>query len=298
MSENARRKPQGAFTLGFTLIELLVVIAIIAILAAILFPVFQNVRENARRTQCLSNLKQIGLGVTQYNQDSDEKFPIAWGGGTNADTWFEQVDPYIKGGIRQVNNPDGTKGIDWKNSGGVWACPDDRDQPSGSGIAITGNADILGAGHDAPTAAHPVKALASLLRPAEVMLAADTNKPYDGGTTVTQTGTDFIRVEPGGDYDADESSLKAAQYVNQWFKVQDWTDLHGDPNACPTGAWTCKYPSFRHNRTGNKTGFANVLFADGHTKAMRWGQMSAKNYLPTLPDDIASACDKSLNCLP
>jgi prepilin-type N-terminal cleavage/methylation domain-containing protein len=58
---------------GFTLIELLVVIAIIAILAAILFPVFARARENARRTSCMSNLKQIGLGITQYTQDYDEK---------------------------------------------------------------------------------------------------------------------------------------------------------------------------------------------------------------------------------
>ena len=60
---------------GFTLIELLVVIAIIAILAAILFPAFARARENARRTSCLSNMKQLGLGVMQYLQDYDGSYP-------------------------------------------------------------------------------------------------------------------------------------------------------------------------------------------------------------------------------
>ena len=58
---------------GFTLVELLVVIAIISILAAILFPVFARARENARRSSCMSNLKQMGLAWMQYTQDYDEK---------------------------------------------------------------------------------------------------------------------------------------------------------------------------------------------------------------------------------
>ncbi len=59
---------------AFTLIELLVVIAIIAILAVILFPVFSRARENARRTSCMSNMRQIGLGMMQYLQDNDERY--------------------------------------------------------------------------------------------------------------------------------------------------------------------------------------------------------------------------------
>ena len=62
---------------AFTLIELLVAIAIIAILAAILFPVFAKAREKARQSTCVSNLKQMGLGLMQYVSDYDESFPIA-----------------------------------------------------------------------------------------------------------------------------------------------------------------------------------------------------------------------------
>ena len=75
---------------AFTLIELLVVIAIIAILAAILFPVFARARENARRSSCQSNLKQILLGDQQYAQDYDERFPL-W-----QTDWKTIEQPYLK----------------------------------------------------------------------------------------------------------------------------------------------------------------------------------------------------------
>ena len=80
---------------AFTLIELLVVIAIIAILAAILFPVFARARENARRSSCQSNLKQIGLGIMQYTQDYDEYMPIG-NAGNSGQGWAGPTMPYIK----------------------------------------------------------------------------------------------------------------------------------------------------------------------------------------------------------
>ena len=81
---------------AFTLIELLVAIAIIAILASILFPVFARARENARKSSCMSNLKQIGLGLVQYVQDYDEKYPQIMLGGNASFGWSNQIQPYVK----------------------------------------------------------------------------------------------------------------------------------------------------------------------------------------------------------
>jgi prepilin-type N-terminal cleavage/methylation domain-containing protein/prepilin-type processing-associated H-X9-DG protein len=80
---------------GFTLIELLVVIAIIAILAAILFPVFARAREQARKSACLSNAKQIATAMMMYAQDYDETLVLRY---VNAGkgSWKDSIEPYLK----------------------------------------------------------------------------------------------------------------------------------------------------------------------------------------------------------
>ncbi len=134
---------------GFTLIELLVVIAIIALLAAILFPAFANAREQARRSACLNNEKNIGTALLMYAQDNDEGFP-AWTtafiyqtsasttcsdagnsyghGPQTADTptayWDAKLLPYVKNGNRPSSVAGGIP-----VSGGVWQCPN-SERPS------------------------------------------------------------------------------------------------------------------------------------------------------------------------
>ena len=174
------------FRRGFTLIELLVVIAIIAILAAILFPVFARARENARRASCQSNLKQIGLGLLQYTQDYDEKFPLGFsveGGVTRY--WPQLTQPYMKS--EQVY-------ICPSTTGHVYIHTNNNDYDKGSYIA---NFMYFGTGDNftPPNAANEyvtpfVTSMSQVQAPATTMWVADGNKKVnlgleDGSATLT-----------------------------------------------------------------------------------------------------------------
>jgi prepilin-type N-terminal cleavage/methylation domain-containing protein len=172
---------------GFTLIELLVVIAIIAILASILFPVFARARENARRASCLSNLKQIGLGIIMYTQDYDEHFPrsiasvgtfhggpyvpqtqAGWPGLTYTSnghyyvSWMDMIFPYVK-------------------SVQVFQCPSQPDPSSANSFApsyaYSSEVSSYGNDHYGLTTGHGLL-IASVQRPSEVAMVVDTQSTY------------------------------------------------------------------------------------------------------------------------
>jgi len=141
---------------GFTLIELLVVIAIIAILAAILFPVFARAREKARQSSCLSNVKQITLGVQMYTQDYDETLPRArfWYTGSGSPYLYTRaIRPYV-------------------NNEQIFICPSDANGVYVEGWTSSPHRSDLSYGYNWDNENSKAK-LSEIEYPAQTMLLAD-----------------------------------------------------------------------------------------------------------------------------
>ena len=200
---------------GFTLIELLVVIAIIAILAAILFPVFQKVRENARRAAALSNCKQLTLAITQYEQDADEALPMGGqSNGTNFHApfteWQEAIYPFVKAEKAYMDPDDGQNQDDSTIRGNASG----PETPTGiyGATSFLMNSTATKPPANGNDTRHPTK-LAAFSSPANYILLMTGNRPnfneapnrYVGagadhnGHPISIWGEEYVTAGPGED---------------------------------------------------------------------------------------------------
>ena len=190
---------------GFTLIELLVVIAIIAILAAILFPAFARAKENAKRTACMNNMKQVGHAILMYAQDNDETLPYQqgdvcdWGEPANKATiWIKGVQPYTK-------------------TTSVWSCPNSFDH-AGSPATERSYSNYWYNGHAS------AKELGAIPQPSESTLFAEW--AYKSSCT---------GLRPS---ETDKCSLtkRDGTCPDTWHANSEWGNNHGIANSNLKGA--------------------------------------------------------------
>ena len=244
---------------GFTLIELLVVIAIIAILAAILFPVFARVREKARQTTCLSNEKQLWLGLMQYAQDNNEYFPTALNGGSlygGAYGWAGQIYPYVK-------------------SDGAYSCPDDPGKnPT---VSFGMNTNLVNGSNNACWQGFVAAKLPQMAAPSQTVLLFEVQglnnvdpstslntqanhdaSPYGNGTENSGACAAFFLGYAGGMYATGQFPQVSVQTYKQ------------------SGAYFAA--------TGRHSGGSNFLLTDGHVKWLNPSAVSA-GYDNTAPGD-------------
>ena len=268
---------------AFTLIELLVVIAIIAILAAILFPVFARARENARRSSCMSNLKQIGLGTIQYTQDYDEKLYPHRFNVTNGNPFNAQFPGNLGVGKADVSGSARDK-IFWVSllqpyvkSYQLFVCPSNPNAWTGGGPDDCNSAGCGGQGYGGQNSyGHndllaPADAFNGNAGPLPISLAqitdtaktvAVTDATYYGVLPRLTTATPVV-VSGAGTTTTDYANANGSQYASYWGNIGNnkWSY-----NANTTKE-NEKDGSPRHLNT------INTLYTDGHVKSVQYSKL-------------------------
>ncbi|MEY3763863.1 MAG: hypothetical protein RLZ42_523 [Armatimonadota bacterium] len=239
---------------AFTLIELLVVIGIIAILAAILFPVFASAREKARSVTCLSNMKQLGLSLTMYSTDYDERYPMTANYGlTSKPIWTDQLFPYFK-------------------SKDVVKCPSAMQPGYAADWNSRGYSSI---GMTALAAFDPTQAegFSDVLSEASLMEVART--PLLGETPNAPVGGPLGRYR-GHNFDPCVSDWLVPSTEDDQLippRIADIDLIAARPDLV---AGRLKPLFARHHTDGKGNGRVNLIMADGHAKSYSANQVAAR----------------------
>ncbi|GAB4452991.1 MAG: hypothetical protein OHK0029_04890 [Armatimonadaceae bacterium] len=284
-----RRLEKKGFTprksTAFTLIELLVVIAIIAILAAILFPVFAQARERGRAAACLSNVKQIGLGLMMYVQDYDERFPQPFAqiptinGGGIGDRFIpleSQIEPYIKN-FQVWKCPSHSNGPATANCGDFWDGRFCGNNPTFTRsyvyvgqintVQANGSDPNTGVGGIIAWGGRPAESLAGMEAPAETIPIVEIRGyvgPDPGPKTESSAAGDQLYGSPWGSQFTGCDTYKLAGRLAGETGV-------GVPPGCE-GQYNLN-PGIRgHFDRGN------YIFGDGHVKALGYRQVRQNDF--------------------